>query len=131
MCWASAARYTGFSAGLCTESCNHDPSASTLTKFRTGVTFRGIGPTLVKDRVLSLWVPIGQGKLTQEFSRQDRSDSSGPGDHPVQTGDLGKVFGGPADNAPSVGLWPNAADTINYEIATRIGPSVQHVYMED
>ncbi|MGW9113358.1 alanine racemase [Microbacterium sp. NPDC055683] len=46
------------------------------------------------------------------------------GDHPVAVGDTVLLFGDPADGAPPVEEWAAAADTINYEIVTRIGPRV-------
>lgn len=46
------------------------------------------------------------------------------GDHPVAVGDEAVLFGDPAAGAPRVEEWADAADTINYEIVTRIGPRV-------
>ncbi|MFV0373514.1 alanine racemase [Microbacterium sp.] len=46
------------------------------------------------------------------------------GDHPVAVGDDAVLFGDPAVGAPPVEGWAEAADTINYEIVTRIGPRV-------
>ena len=46
------------------------------------------------------------------------------GDTPVEVGDLAVLFGDPLTGAPSATDWADAADTINYEIVTRIGPRV-------
>ena len=50
------------------------------------------------------------------------------GDAPVSIGDRAIVFGNPADGVPSADDWAAAADTINYEIVTRIGPRVVRRY---
>ncbi|WP_447946059.1 alanine racemase [Microbacterium lacticum] len=44
------------------------------------------------------------------------------GDHPVAVGDEALLFGDPTLGAPPVEAWADAANTINYEIVTRIGP---------
>ncbi len=46
------------------------------------------------------------------------------GDHPVSVGDEAVLFGDPLAGVPSATDWGIAADTINYEIVTRIGPRV-------
>ncbi|MBN9202692.1 MAG: alanine racemase [Microbacterium chocolatum] len=46
------------------------------------------------------------------------------GDHPVAVGDEAVLFGDPTLGMPSADEWARAADTINYEIVTRIGPRV-------
>jgi alanine racemase len=46
------------------------------------------------------------------------------GDHPVAVGDEAILFGDPTLGAPAVEEWADAADTINYEIVTRISPRV-------
>jgi alanine racemase len=46
------------------------------------------------------------------------------GDHPVRVGDEVVLFGDPTLGEPSATAWADAADTINYEIVTRIGPRV-------
>lgn len=46
------------------------------------------------------------------------------GDTPVGVGDEVVLFGDPTLGAPSATEWADAADTINYEIVTRIGPRV-------
>jgi alanine racemase len=50
------------------------------------------------------------------------------GDHEVQVGDPVVLFGDPATGAPSADDWAEAAQTINYEIVTRIGARVQRTY---
>ena len=51
------------------------------------------------------------------------------GDDPVAVGDRAVLFGDPAAGVPSVDDWAAAADTINYEIVTRIGHRVKRVYL--
>lgn len=46
------------------------------------------------------------------------------GDHPVKVGDEAVLFGDPTLGVPSAADWADAADTIDYEIVTRIGPRV-------
>ena len=50
------------------------------------------------------------------------------GDAPVQPGDRAVLFGDPAGGVPGADDWAAAADTINYEIVTRIGGRVVHTY---
>jgi len=49
------------------------------------------------------------------------------GDAPVQVGDRAVLWGDPADGVPSAEDWAAAADTIGYEIVTRVGPRVPRV----
>lgn len=49
-------------------------------------------------------------------------------DDAVAVGDRAVLFGDPATGVPSVDDWAAAADTINYEIVTRIGARVKRVY---
>lgn len=51
------------------------------------------------------------------------------GDAPVEPGDRAIIFGDAATGVPSVDDWAKAADTILYEIVTRIGPRVQRRYV--
>jgi alanine racemase len=51
------------------------------------------------------------------------------GDDPVQVGDRAVLFGNPADGMPAADQWATAADTINYEIVTRIGHRVARRYV--
>lgn len=51
------------------------------------------------------------------------------GDDPVAVGDEVVLFGDPATGAPSADEWGDAADTIGYEIVTRIGPRVPRSYL--
>ena len=46
------------------------------------------------------------------------------GDAPVRVGDRAVLFGDPLRGAPTATEWAEAADTINYEIVTRLGPRV-------
>ena len=49
-------------------------------------------------------------------------------DATVAIGDEAILFGDPAASVPSADDWAEAADTINYEIVTRIGPRVTRRY---
>ena len=51
------------------------------------------------------------------------------GDAPVRAGDTAVLFGDPATGVPSATDWANAADTIDYEIVTRIGHRVKRRYV--
>ena len=51
------------------------------------------------------------------------------GDAEIAVGDRAIVFGNPADGVPSADDWAAAADTINYEIVTRIGARVVRRYV--
>ncbi len=50
------------------------------------------------------------------------------GDAPVEAGAVAILFGDPANGVPAATDWANAADTINYDIVTGIGPRVQRRY---
>jgi alanine racemase len=51
------------------------------------------------------------------------------GDAQVEPGDRAILFGDPATGVPSADEWAAAADTINYEIVTRIGARVTRRYL--
>ncbi|MEV1131443.1 alanine racemase [Agromyces sp. NPDC049794] len=51
------------------------------------------------------------------------------GNDAVAVGDEVVLFGDPATGAPSADDWGDAADTIGYEIVTRIGPRVPRTYV--
>jgi alanine racemase len=51
------------------------------------------------------------------------------GDHPAGRGDLAVLIGDPARGEPSAHDWAAAADTIGYEIVTRIGSRVPRRYV--
>jgi alanine racemase len=51
------------------------------------------------------------------------------GDDEVRVGDRAILFGDPTIGVPSADDWADAADTINYEIVTRIGPRVTRVFV--
>lgn len=51
------------------------------------------------------------------------------GDDAVGVGDEVVLFGDPATGAPSADDWGDAADTIGYEIVTRIGPRVPRTHV--
>lgn len=52
------------------------------------------------------------------------------GDATVSVGDRVVVFGDGTDGAPTASDWARAANTITYEIVTRIGPRVPRRYVE-
>jgi len=52
------------------------------------------------------------------------------GDAPVKVGDRAVLFGDPLRGAPTATEWAEAADTINYEIVTRLGPRVTRTVVE-
>jgi alanine racemase len=51
------------------------------------------------------------------------------GDDPVAVGDRAILFGDPTTGVPSADDWATAADTINYEIVTRLGARVTRTYL--
>jgi alanine racemase len=51
------------------------------------------------------------------------------GDDHVAVGDEVVLFGDPATGAPTADDWAEAADTIGYEIVTRIGPRVRRTHI--
>lgn len=53
------------------------------------------------------------------------------GDDEVAVGDEVVLFGDPAAGAASADDWGDAADTIGYEIVTRIGPRVPRTHVEE
>jgi alanine racemase len=52
------------------------------------------------------------------------------GDDAVEVGEEVVLFGDPEAGAPSADDWADAADTIGYEIVTRIGPRVPRTHVE-
>ncbi|HAM25352.1 MAG TPA: alanine racemase [Microbacteriaceae bacterium] len=50
------------------------------------------------------------------------------GDDQVAVGDRAILFGDPATGVPSADDWAEAADTINYEIVTRLGGRIERTY---
>lgn len=53
------------------------------------------------------------------------------GDTAVAIGDRAVLFGDPATGVPSATDWADAADTINYEIVTRLGGRIQRRYSDE
>jgi alanine racemase len=53
------------------------------------------------------------------------------GDDAVAVGDEVVLFGDPATGVPSATDWAAAADTINYEIVTRVGAKVPRVHLDE
>ena len=52
------------------------------------------------------------------------------GDDPVAVGDRAVLWGDPTTGAPSAAEWAGAADTIGYEIVTRVGARVPRVFVD-
>lgn len=52
------------------------------------------------------------------------------GDDAVEVGDRVVLWGDPATGAPSASDWARAADTIGYEIVTRVGSRVPRVFVD-
>ena len=50
------------------------------------------------------------------------------GDDEVAVGDRAVLFGDPATGVPSADDWAQAADTINYEVVTRLGGRIEWTY---
>jgi alanine racemase len=75
------------------------------------------GPVLIGDKTYSVAGRIAMDQLVVDV-----------GDDPVKTGDRAVLFGDPATGAPSAADWAEAADTINYEIVTRIGGRVERTW---
>jgi alanine racemase len=50
------------------------------------------------------------------------------GNDPVSVGDRATLFGDPSTGVPSADDWADAADTINYEIVTRLGARIERTY---
>ncbi len=51
------------------------------------------------------------------------------GDAPAAVGDLAVLFGAGHDGDPLADDWARAADTINYEIVTRLGAHIPRAYV--
>ena len=75
------------------------------------------GPVRIGDKTYSVAGRIAMDQLVVDV-----------GDDPVKIGDRAVLFGDPAAGAPSAADWAAAADTINYEIVTRIGGRVERTW---
>ena len=73
----------------------------------------GRGPVMVNGRRYTVSGRIAMDQFVVDV-----------GDDDVRPGDEVVLFGDPADALPSATDWADAADTINYEIVTRIGARV-------
>lgn len=78
----------------------------------------GRGPVRIGERVYRVAGRVAMDQLVVDV-----------GDDPVTEGDRAVLFGDAAAGNPTAGDWAEAADTIDYEIVTRIGPRVQRVYV--
>lgn len=77
----------------------------------------GRGPVRIGDRTYTVAGRIAMDQFVLDV-----------GDDPVAVGDRAVLFGDPLDGVPSASDWAAAADTIPYEIVTRIGPRVPRRY---
>jgi alanine racemase len=77
----------------------------------------GKGPVMIGDKTYRLAGRVAMDQLVVDV-----------GDDPVAVGDRAVLFGNPATGAPSAADWAAAADTINYEIVTRIGGRVERTW---
>jgi len=77
----------------------------------------GAGPVLINGRRFQVAGRVAMDQIVVDV-----------GDTEVRVGDRAVLFGDPATGAPSATDWALAADTINYEIVTRIGPRVIRRY---
>lgn len=73
----------------------------------------GAGPVVIGGRRLTVAGRIAMDQFVVDV-----------GDAPVAVGDEVVLFGDPTLGAPSATEWADAADTIDYEIVTRVGPRV-------
>lgn len=76
----------------------------------------GRGPVLIGGRRFAVAGRIAMDQFVVDV-----------GDAPVAVGDPVVLFGDPTLGEPAAVEWADAADTIDYEIVTRIGPRVQRV----
>ena len=77
----------------------------------------GLGPVAIAGHRFSVAGRIAMDQIVIDV-----------GDAPVVVGDRAVLFGDPSTGVPSAEDWALAADSINYEIVTRIGPRVQRRY---
>jgi alanine racemase len=75
--------------------------------------------------------PVSIGGITYPIAGRVAMDQVvvDVGDAPVKVGDRAILFGDPTTGVPSATDWADAADTINYEIVTRLGGRIQHRYL--
>lgn len=73
----------------------------------------GAGPVMIGGRRFTVAGRIAMDQFVVDV-----------GDHPVAVGEEVVLFGDPTLGAPAADEWAEAADTINYEVVTRIGPRV-------
>jgi alanine racemase len=77
----------------------------------------GAGPVSINGRTFAVSGRIAMDQFVVDV-----------GDHPVSVGDRAVLFGDPATGVPGATDWADAADTINYEVVTRIGNRVERRY---
>jgi alanine racemase len=82
--------------------------------YADGVPRHALGaPVLIGDTVFPVAGRIAMDQLVVDV-----------GDHPVAVGERAVLFGDPATGAPTADDWADAAETIGYEIVTRLGRRV-------
>ncbi|WP_394939379.1 alanine racemase [Psychromicrobium sp. YIM B11713] len=82
------------------------------------------GPVRIADQVYPVVGRIAMDQMVVDLGTQLADDESLLGQEAV-------LFGAAEAGDPSVDLWAAAAGTINYEVVTRLAPSVQRVYLHE
>lgn len=82
------------------------------------------GPVRIADQVYSVVGRIAMDQMVVDLGTQLPAGETLLGEEAV-------LFGAADNGDPSVDLWAAAAGTINYEVVTRIAPSVQRVYLNE
>lgn len=78
----------------------------------------------IADQVYSVVGRIAMDQMVVDLGAQLPTGETLLGEEAV-------LFGAAENGDPSVDLWAAAAGTINYEVVTRIAPSVQRVYLNE
>lgn len=84
----------------------------------------GRGPVLVGGAVRRVAGRVAMDQFVVDLG-------AGPDADALQEGATAVLFGPGDDGEPTAADWAEAADTIAYEIVTRIGPRVPRVYVDD
>jgi alanine racemase len=79
-----------------------------------------IGPVMINNEMFTI-----SGRICMDQFVVD------VGDAPVSAGDVAILFGDPEEGEPSVNDWAIAANTINYEILTRMSPLLPRIFITD
>ena len=79
-----------------------------------------IGPVMIGNQVFTI-----SGRVCMDQFVVDVGDAQ------VSAGDTAILFGDPELGEPSVNDWADAANTINYEILTRMSPLLPRIFVRD